>query len=162
MARNESDREDMIREATALKNRIEWHVPDNPEPVFAGIRSDGSLAIYFGADPVYQFTATGGLRRAYKDGFLYRTQGTTLARMSRERSSDETVLQRCDLSQPELDSFLATMDERLTRLRRSLADGSARELRSVADSNPPDYETMIATAINSSPRLALPLPTRRE
>ena len=64
MARNESDREDLIREATALRNRIEWKIPDEPELVFAGIRSDGSLAIYFGPDPVYQFSIDGGLRRA--------------------------------------------------------------------------------------------------
>lgn len=162
MARTESDREDMIREATAMRNRIEWQLPDKPEPVFAGVRSDGSLAIYFGADPVFQFTASGGLRRAYSDGFLYRTQGTTLARLKRDRSAESTVLLRTDLTPSELAAFLDRMDEYLTRLRQSIADGSAIELRSVGDGGSPGYESLIGMAINASPKLAPALPTRRQ
>jgi hypothetical protein len=161
MARNESDREDLIREATALRNRVEWQIPDEAEPVFAGIRSDGSLSVYFGPDPVYQFSVAGGLRRAYADGFLYRTQGSTLARLCRDRSVKSTVLLRSDLSFDELSQFLSTMDSRLTRLRQSIIDGSAIELRSVSPDESPDYELLIGTAINSSPKLAPAIATRR-
>ena len=161
MARNESDREDLIREATALRNRVEWQVSGELEPVFAGVRSDGSLSIYFGADPVYQFSATGGLRRAYVDGFLYRTQGETLARLNRERSTENTVLHRSDLSPENLSQFLSTMDYRLLRLKQSLADGSATQLRSVSDGDLPDYESLINSAIVASPRLAPAISTRR-
>ena len=113
MARHESDREDMIREATALRNRIEWQLPSESEPVFAGVRSEGSLSVYFGPDPVYQFSPAGGLRRAYSGGFLYRTQGTTLARLRRARSTEQTILLRADLDEDVLAQFLCKMDERL-------------------------------------------------
>jgi hypothetical protein len=162
MARNEADREDLIREATALRNRTEWQLPDESEPVFVGVRSDGSLSIYLGPDPVYQFSAAGGLRRAYVDGFLYRTQGATLAKLNRERSADQTVLSRSDLNSDELSRFLATMDERLAQLRRSIGDGSAIKLRSVSNNDPPDYESLIEAAINASPKLAPAMPTRRQ
>jgi hypothetical protein len=162
MARSESDREDLIREATALRNRVEWQLPDEIEPVFAGVRSDGSLSIYFGADPVYQFTAAGGLRRAYVGGFLFRTQGTTLAKLNRERSTEETALLRRDLNTDELSQFLARMDEQLMQLRQSIADRSAIKLRSVSDGESPDYGSLINAAIDASPKLAPAMPTRRQ
>ncbi|MFT5322887.1 MAG: hypothetical protein ACI8P0_000730 [Planctomycetaceae bacterium] len=162
MARNESDREDLIREATAMRNRVEWQVPGESEPVFAGIRSDGSLSVYFGQDPVYQFTSSGQLRRAYAEGFLYRTQDKTLARLSRDRSTDQMVLARSDLNSEELSQFLVRMDDRLTRLSLSIADGSAIQLRSVSDGEAADYQSLIESAINASPRLAPAMPTRRQ
>lgn len=162
MARNESDREDLIREATAMRNRIEWQIPGESEPVFAGIRSDGSLSVYFGQDPVYQFTPAGQLRRAYVEGFLYRTQGATLARLNRERSPDQTALVRRDLTSEELSQFLAKMDDQLRRLRQSIADGSAIQLRSVSEGEAADYQSLIESAINASPKLAPAMPTRRQ
>ena len=162
MARKEADREDLIREATALRNRVEWQFPDEPEPVFAGVRPDGSLSIYFGADPVYQFSNAGGLRRAYVGGFLFRTQGTTLARLNRKRSTEETALLRRDLNTDELSEFLGKMDERLDRLRQVIADGSAIQLRSVSEEEPPNYESLIDLAIKASPKLAPAMPTRRQ
>lgn len=162
MARSESDREDLIREATALRNRVEWQLPDGQEPVFAGVRSDHSLSIYFGPDPVYQFTAAGGLRRAYVDGFLFRTQGTTLAKLKRERSTEQTALLRRDLNPDELSQFLARMDEKLARLCQSIADGSAIKLRSVSVDEHPNYESLIKVAIHAVPKLAPAMPTRRK
>tara|TARA_R110002072_G_scaffold302615_1_gene486789 strand:- start:48031 stop:48519 length:489 start_codon:yes stop_codon:yes gene_type:complete len=162
MARNESDREDLIREATAMRNRIEWELPGESEPVFAGVRSDGSLSVYFGQDPVYQFSPSGQLRRAYAAGFLFRTQGSTLAKLHRERSLDQTVLARSDLEPDELSRFVIEMDDRLTRLAQSLRDGSANELRSVSDVAPVDYSSLVELALRASPRLAPAMPTRRQ
>ena len=70
MARDESDREDLLREATALVERIELAPADaaDDEHIVAGFRRDGALSIYFGADPVYHFNSAGELRRAYCDG----------------------------------------------------------------------------------------------
>lgn len=162
MARNESDREDLIRDATAMRNRIEWQISGESEPVFAGVRSDGSLSVYFGQDPVYQFTAAGQLRRAYAEGFLYRTQSATLAQLNRERSPDQTALVRYDLTSEELSQFLAKMDDQLRRLRQSIADGSAIQLRTVSEGEAADYQSLIGSAINASPKLAPAMPTRRQ
>ena len=83
MARQEVDREDLIAEAVALRRRIELALPGCDNPVVAGYRSTGALSLYFGADPVYQFDERGRLRRAFVGGHLYRTQGTTLAELTR-------------------------------------------------------------------------------
>ena len=162
MARNESDREDLIREATAMRDRIEWQIPGDSEPVFAGVHSEGRLSVYFGQDPVYQFNSCGQLRRAYVEGFLYRTQGKTLAKLHRERSPDQTVLARSDLNSDELSQFLTAMDDRLTRLAASISDGSAIQLRSVSEGEAADYQSLIELAIYASPRLAPAMPTRRQ
>ncbi|MFH1302147.1 MAG: hypothetical protein ABIK07_13895 [Planctomycetota bacterium] len=143
MARNEQDREDLMREATAFFPRAEFQADHESFPVFWGQKKSGQYSFYFGGDPVYQFDQSGCLRRAFIDGQLYRTQGDTLARLTRERNSDETVLKRDDLTITELDSLLQTMENRFqkldsafdkqddVRLLHVLCDGSESELRAL-------------------------------
>ena len=159
MSRQEADREDLIREATALNPRAEWRIPGEPETVFIGLKRDGSLSIYCGPDPVYQFNASGQLRRAYVGGFLFRTQGTTLARLHRERTDTETVLIRSDLNTEDLAAFIEAMDERLARVAASLTDQTAELLRSVAQSELPDFFVLIRQSLTASPRLAAAIRT---
>ncbi len=118
VAQQESDREDLMREATAIVRRAEFSYPgrSKDDPVIAGFRRDGSLAIYFGADPVYQFDEQHRLRRAYASGHLYRTQGQTLARLTRQRSPEETVLLRHDLEPDELETFRKAARNHVTEL----------------------------------------------
>lgn len=160
VARHESDREDLIREAVALRSRVEWLVPGEPEPVLTGLKRDGSLSVYFGQDPVYQFNPSGELRRAYCDGFLYRTQGTVLARLHRERTETETVLVRHDLSTSETDRLLDQMRTRLNSLRVALESGDVRELRRVTEEPAPDFIATLTLVLNNGPRLAPPMATR--
>jgi hypothetical protein len=136
MARHEADREDLIREATALRRRVELRVPGEAESVVAGFRSDGSLSVYFGADPVYHFDPHGRLRRAFVGDRLYRTQGETLARLTRVRSETVTELRRHDLDPRELDEFVAAMRSRLRRLCDALADNTATVVRQVPAAEP--------------------------
>lgn len=163
MARNESDREDLIHEAAGLPDRAEWNVPSQSEPVITGIKRNGSLCLYLGADPVYQFDPEGRLRRAFVDGFLYRTQGSTLARIHRERTETESTLVRHDLDAEELDVFLQTMRATLRTLRDELADGEASLLRSVEKApvaGLPDFSQLIDEALETMPTLAPAIPGR--
>jgi hypothetical protein len=125
MARHEAEREDLIREATALRRRGEWRVPDMAEPVTAGFRDGGACSVYFGQDPCYHFDAAGALRRAYAGEKLYRTQGNTLAELFRVRTERETVLQRRDLADDEVDDFLDRMRALLGHLCNALQSGEA-------------------------------------
>ena len=163
MARHEADREDLIRDAVAFRNRIEWLVPGELEPVVTGLRSDQSLSVFFGQDPVYHFNPDGQLRRAYVAGFLYRTQGDTLARLSRERSESETTLLRSDLKEASLRQFQTAMRTRIAKLRDSLKAGSATALRSVLESGTElRFPEFLARVENASPWLAPAIPTRRK
>jgi hypothetical protein len=98
MARTEHDREDLLREATALVERAELQIPGCGDPIVVGFRSNGSFSCYFGGDPVYQFSSASELRRAFVAGLLYKAERGQLVALRRERSANETVLLRqpCD------------------------------------------------------------------
>jgi hypothetical protein len=116
MARRETDREDLWAEAVALTVRAELFLPGRIEPILIGRRPNGWWSIYFGQDVMLQFTAEGRLRRAYRAGELFRTQGTTLARLTRERTASETILRRHDLAADELSEFRTWMRAELAEL----------------------------------------------
>lgn len=120
MAREESNREDLLHEATALVERIEFAPPDNDEHVVVGFRVDGAASIFFGADPVYQFTTRGQLRRAYCDGRLYKAEHGCLVALERNRSDREVQLRRQPLTPAQQAQFLAAMDSRLSELAEQI------------------------------------------
>jgi hypothetical protein len=131
MAREESDREDLMREATALRRRIELQIPGLAETVIAGFRAEGRLSIYFGPDPVYQFDEQGGLRRAFVAGRLYRSEGNTLAKLTRVRTPQQTELQREDLDPESLRTFLDRMRSVLRELLSALRKSAAQTVQQV-------------------------------
>lgn len=136
MARHESDREDLLAEAVALVRRAEWRLPGFAEPVLLGERDNGWFSIYVGQDLCWQFDAADRFRRAYVAPALYRTQGTTLARLLRDRTSETTVLRRTDLAAAELDEFRAELRSVLSELNRSLELAAVDPLRIVPDGVP--------------------------
>ena len=127
MARTESDREDLLREAKALVERAELQVAGLEEPVVVGFRRDGAASVFFGADPVYQFNAANELRRAYVGGLLFKAEMGTLVELRRERREREIALVRRALNGDELSKFLAAMQKRLGTLRMAF-DASAVEV----------------------------------
>jgi hypothetical protein len=124
MSRRESDREDLLREATALVERAELQVPGFEEPIVVGFRRDGAASFFFGADPVYQFNAARELRRAFVGGLLLKAERGKLIELTRERSDRETALVRRELSSSETAEFLGVMQKMLQRLGMALGDGS--------------------------------------
>ena len=131
MARDESNREDLFAEATAFRRRIELQLAGEPELVVAGLRDDGRSSIYFGFDAAMHFDESGQLRRAYLHGTLFRTQGRTLARLTRHRTPEATVLQRGDLAPDELAHLLQRLRSQLGRLVCRIAAGEFQILRQV-------------------------------
>jgi hypothetical protein len=137
MSRRESDRDDLLREATALVERCELSIPGHDEPIVVGFRRDGSASFYFGADPVYQFNTACELRRAYVGGIAYKAEHGRLIASRRERSETEVVMLRSELSQKETAALLATLQQHFAHLQAALASGSFALLRQVpAGGNP--------------------------
>lgn len=161
MARHEADKEDLIAEASALVDRFEFvnragtaadtdngqkqghSAPvdpyvaeavafENHSCVVAGFRRDASFSIYFGQNPFYQFTPQHQLRRAWENGYLFRSQGHTLARLDRQRGPTGTVLQRTDLTAAELEGFFDRMRNHLDRFIRGIDTGELTLQRAVA------------------------------
>lgn len=155
MAREESDREDLLREATALVRRIELRVPNEAESIVFGFRRDGAASVFFGADPVYQFNAARELRRAYVDGKLLKADRGTLAELTRVRTATEVQLVRHDLDAAQTATFLQTMLARLTQFAAALEHGDVQIVGQV----PTDGDLLSAcreefTQLCVSPRIA--------
>ena len=65
MAKEVSDREDLIRDATNYRLRIEFRLPDVEPLLFAGQREGGAWSLYWGQDAVLQWNADFQVRRGY-------------------------------------------------------------------------------------------------
>lgn len=152
MTRIESDKEDLIRDATALVDRAEFSFDSGVSAtagwsvVTAGFRRDRSLSVYFDQDPFYQFDQDGHLRRCYADGFLYRSTGDGLARLNRHRTKDATTLMRDDLSKEDLRRFQDRMKILLTEFSQALTKNSIQMLRVVSEKI--DIRESIVSAID--------------
>jgi hypothetical protein len=127
MARHEFDKEDLLRDATALIERIELApMGTRGEHVVAGFRANGALSIFFGADPVYHFNVAGDLRRAYCGGLLYKSLSGRLVSLRREPGDRAVQLVRHELSDAEQRAIAANMHHRLTELAAELAGNELR------------------------------------
>jgi hypothetical protein len=123
MARTESDREDLLREATALIERTELRLPDYGEPIVIGFRRDGSGSLYVGGEPVFQFNSRGQLRRAYWEGKLIKAEAGQLAALSRQRTATAVELVREELCPARAAEVLAAGRSWLDRIANALATG---------------------------------------
>lgn len=144
MAQHESEREDLIREATALLPRAEFLLPSLQEPVTVGFR-ESAPSFFFGQNQVYHFDGAGRLRRAFVAGFLYRSQHSGLARLERIRTETQTVLLRSDLDSEQLLTFRSTMLETLRIIQSGLTDGSLKASRSIPPET--DWITQLSTIL---------------
>ncbi len=131
MARFEQDREDILREATALVERVELWAPNQLDPTVAGFRRDGSASFFFGVEPVLQFNVNGELRRAYDDGRLLKAVHGRLIAMQRVRNEQEVSLISQELTAEETGAFCERMLQLLATLRDALRRGTARIGRQV-------------------------------
>ena len=125
MARQETDREDLLREATALVERIELAPSGNPsaDHVVAGFREAQALSVFFGSDPVYQFNTAGQLRRAFAAGLLYKAVDGRLVSLKRVRQPGEVQLVRQELTEDEQAVFVSEMHYRLREFLSQLNTG---------------------------------------
>ena len=121
MSRNEADREDLLREATALVNRIELQLEDADEAWVVGFRRNDAASVYVGAAPVFQFNTTNELRRGYVDGRLIKAESGRLFWLERRRLEGETQLIRTPLTPEETTTVLSDARETLNRLRDAVA-----------------------------------------
>lgn len=123
MARQQSDREDLLREATALVERAEIKIAGHSEPVVAGFRRDGSASVFFGADTVCQFNSENQLRRGFLDGRLIKAESGKLVSLRREQCESQVQMIRHDFDEEETSQYLALVNTQLSNLRKSLEGG---------------------------------------
>jgi hypothetical protein len=149
MSRLESDREDLLREATALVERVELRLPEQPDSIVAGFRRDGSASIFFGQNPVYQFNSRRELRRAFVEGLLYKTDHGKLIEMRRVRTETAVELRSKVVSPEETTLFLREANKWLGRLRDALAAGNTEVIGQVPSTH--DVQARVGTWLQELP-----------
>ena len=135
MASEERPKEDLMRDATALVQRIEFSLPTG-DSIVVGFRSqdaaDGTASFFFGEEPVYQFNADHELRRAHVDGIVKAENGG-LVRLSKVRTGDNVEMHRHEFTQVELAAFQDDLQSRLSNLLAQIKSGEANINRSIPD-----------------------------
>jgi hypothetical protein len=131
MARKPHPREDFIADATALVQRVELRRNDHAEPIAAGFRSDGSLSLLFGDDPVYQFNSLGQLRRAFANDRMYKADRGRLVVLARENRGGRVQLTQEALPPADAQQFLVAVAGRLTELAGQIAAGQVQVVAAV-------------------------------
>src|SRR5439155_6767228 len=121
MSRHELDREDLLREATALVERAELNVAGFDAPIVVGFRRDGSASFYFGGERVYQFNTARELRRAYIGSLLYTAERGRLVSLTRERGEAAVSLFRVELDDSEVADIVARLRHQLLSLHGALS-----------------------------------------
>ena len=134
MARHPEEREDLLREASALVVRAELHVDGFTEPVVVGFRREGAASFYFGENVVYQFNSENKLRRAFDRGTLLKCEQGRLYRLTPNRTAQALELVRHELTSEETQEFLSAARERLQQLHAALVERHFRIIGQVPES----------------------------
>lgn len=129
MAREEQDREDLMREATALVERVEFLVEG--KSIVVGFRPNGAGSLFFENDPAYHFSATGELRRAYVAGMLYKAERGRLVALQRMRSEREVALMRHQVDETQTSDFLRSLEDRMKSLQLAIDEQRAAVLSQI-------------------------------
>jgi hypothetical protein len=134
MAREIREREDLLRDATALVPRalLRVNLAGADVDVFIGFRGD-SLSLYFGDDPVLHFNARGELRRAFIADRLIKAERGRLVAMDRRRSAENVQLLRDEFDPSRQEQLLINATRMLDELRAAIANGQWNLVGQVPD-----------------------------
>ena len=106
MTQHEGQREDLIRTATALVQRVELAIDGFPDLLVIGFRRDGAASLFVGEDPVYQFNARGELRRAFQAGKPVKAESGRLVELTRQRADNRVAMLPQELTDLQQDQFV--------------------------------------------------------
>ena len=144
MARREEPREDLIRDATALVQRAALKIAGEELTYVLGLRSNGSLSVFCGEDPVFQFDSQGLLRRVYLGGERLTAREGRLFRLIRQAESGRMAMRHERLAEDEETQIIGQIRDTLGSLRRHLQPGAV----TVIDQFPRD-STVLKTLSDS-------------
>ena len=118
MAKQEQDREDLLRDGKQMSLRAEVLIDD--VVVVIGFRSQGQASFYFGADPVFQFNATLELRRVFHQGKRYAAIQGRLCELARNKQRDRVGFEPQDILADVEAVIMGLLDSSLARIRVAL------------------------------------------
>lgn len=118
MARQEQDREDLLRDGRNMPLRGRCWI--EATEVLVGFRAQGQLSLYVGPDPVFQFNSERELRRAYVDGQRYAADRGSLARLGAVTAGTRLAFQSAPLEQDVWLAMAGQIESWLDRVRAAV------------------------------------------
>lgn len=127
MAKQPADREDLLREGTAMPVRGRLRI-DSTEVVI-GFRARGQLSLYWDQDPVFQFDEECRLRRVFIDSNRFKAENGRLVRLVKLHDAGNPTVERLRLGTeaiPPRDEslILQRLTDCLQQIERSLGESS--------------------------------------
>ena len=132
MALEEHDREDLLRDGRMMPVRGELDLDD--VTILIGFRRQGQLSLYSGTQRVFQFDATGQLRRVYFDGRKYAADAGKLLQLSRQSRGGRVELTPQDVDAASTSTIIDAVTDTVKRLSAIISD-SQKVWRVVGASN---------------------------
>ena len=120
MAKQEQDREDLLRDGHQMSIRGETII--NGIVVTIGFRSLGQLSMYCGADPVFQFNADHQLRRVFFEGERIAADAGRLVLLQRPTRGGKVQFQAIDVPSAKRDAIVTSLDHWVAELRLAAAN----------------------------------------
>jgi len=120
MAREEIDREDLIRDGTAMVVRAECRFRDCDRVMTIGFRSNGAASFYFDTDWVWQFDRFGRVRRGFDRGRWIKAERGQLVVLERHRSPEVVIMSDSSEDDSEASHRLQRLSGELRRLGESI------------------------------------------
>jgi len=118
MARQEHDREDLLRDGKQMPLRAECRIED--VVVVIGFRDRGQVSMYFGADPVFQFNENRQLRRVFFEGKRFAAACGKLYELTRRKQDDKLQFLSTEIDEDAESVILKNLDQRLVQLQAAL------------------------------------------
>jgi len=109
MAKDATDREDLLREATGFTRRMEFDLPAVQTTVFCGFRDNGAFSFYWGQETVFQFNTKHELRRAFTDDRLVASYKRQLHWLEPGQGTVRVQMKRIPLSENESTGLLGIL-----------------------------------------------------
>ena len=122
MAKDSQDREDLLRDAVAMVQRIELRLAGSEHDVVCGFRDDGALSIYWGQDDVMQFNAASEWRRGYWQDRMLAAYQRKLHWLDRSTPSARTQLSPTELTAQQHEAYVAHVNQRLEQLSGGISN----------------------------------------
>jgi len=121
MARQESDREDLLAEGVNLPQRGRITTADGEHVWVLGWRKNTALSLFDDVDPVFQFNTAGQLRRVYFDGKRISTQDGRLTHLQKVADpSGRLAFRPVALTETETAEVLARLSVSIERIGQAL------------------------------------------
>jgi hypothetical protein len=140
MAREEHPKENLLRDATALVERLELRLDGVGDAILVGFRRDRSPSIYWTQAEVYQFSAANQLRRGFLVDRLIKAEEGRLFWLDRQRDGREIVLRRTPFTEVETADYRARFRKRAVALIQALEgiDAAAETSKIIVGQVPAD------------------------